>query len=270
MVCCFQSIYWEDFTERGCYQCAEIFKTTFLKNSEIDTIFFSDGYNLAKKHLENGVTISKFLDLSEELYASIDSLMNAFISRCLREGKTVDCRKGCSICCSQAVLSLPYEVLYLFHYIRENFTDEKIHEIKEKTFIKNEVTKDMKVMEFLHYKYPCPLLMEGICIVYKARPMACRTYISSGKDGCIDEYHNPSDTNIFPDLYAFTIRAGRMINEGIAAYLTQKQIFPAEGQIESMLFTAFERENTFDCWIKGENIFQKRNYSEDEIIYLHN
>jgi len=241
-----------------------------LQNTEIDTIFFSDGYNLAKKHLEEEISISNLLDLSKELYASIDALMSAFISRCLREGKTVDCRKGCSICCSQAVLSLPYEVLYLFHYIRENLTDKKIQEIKEITSMKNEVTKDMKVMEFLHYKYPCPLLMKGICIAYKARPMACRTYISSGKEGCIDEYRNPSDMNIFPDLYEFTIRAGRMINEGIGAYLTQKRIFPTEGQIESMLFTAFERQDIFDCWIKGENVFQKRDYSEDEIMYLHN
>jgi Fe-S-cluster containining protein len=104
--------------------------------------------------------------------------------------------------------------------------------------MKNEVTKGMKVMEFLHYKYPCPLLMKGICIAYKARPMTCRTYISSGKDGCNEEYRNPSDMNIFPDLYEFTIRAGRMINEG------------TEGQIESMLFTAFERQDTLNVIIQ--------------------
>lgn len=76
--------------------------------------------------------------------------------------------------------------------------------------------------------------------------------------------------DIFPDLYAFTIRAGRMINEGISAYLIEKQIFPTEWQIESMLLTCFEREDTFDSWIKGENIFQKRNYSDDEVVYLNN
>jgi Fe-S-cluster containining protein len=244
--------------------------TTDLKNTEIDMIFFSDGYNLAKKHLEEEITISNLLNLSEELYASTDILMDAFISRCLREGKTVDCKKGCSTCCSQAVLSLPYEVLFLFHYITENFAEKEIQEIKGRISMKNEVTQGMKVMEFLHYKSPCPLLVKGMCIAYKARPMACRTYISSGKDGCIEEYRNPSDMNIFPDLYEFTIRAGRMINEGIGAYLTQKQIFPTEGQIESMLFTSFERQDAFDFWIKGENIFQKRNYSDDEIIYLNN
>jgi Fe-S-cluster containining protein len=241
-----------------------------LRNTEIDTVFFSDGYNLAKKHLEKEITVPNFLNLSGELYEAIDGLMDSFISRCLKEGKKVDCKKGCYLCCCQAVLALPYEVLFLFHYIRKNLTEKERQLIKDKTIRKNEVTRGMKAMEFLHYKSPCPLLNNGVCMAYKARPMACRTYISSDKRGCADEYNNPSKVDIFPDLYAFTIRGGRMINEGISAYLIEKQIFPTEWQIESMLLTCFEREDTFDIWIKGENIFQKRNYSDNEVFYLNN
>jgi Fe-S-cluster containining protein len=210
------------------------------------------------------------MDLTGKLYVSIDSLMDSFISRCQQEGKNVDCRKGCSPCCCQAVLTLPHEILFLFGYIKENLNEMEIKLIRKNAYMKDEVTKNMKVMEFLYHKSPCPLLINDICIAYRARPLACRTYISSSRDGCIREYHNPSDLDIFPDLYDFTIQAGRMINEGFCAFLSEKQIFPTEWQIESMIMTAFERKDAFDSWISGKNVFQKRKYSDEEIIYLNN
>jgi Fe-S-cluster containining protein len=241
-----------------------------LKNSEIDSIFFSDGYNLAKKYLEEKITIENLLALSGNVYESIDGLMDSFISRCRKEGKNVDCSKGCSICCCQAVLVLPYEILTLFNHLSKNLSDNDIQALSERAHHRDEVTKNMKVMEFLNYKSPCPLLINDSCIAYSARPMACRTYISSSKEGCVKEYHNPADHDIFPDLYEFTIRAGRMINEGICVYLTEKKILTTEWQIESMLITAFEMKDSFERWIAGENVFQKRNYSDEEIYWLNN
>jgi Fe-S-cluster containining protein len=241
-----------------------------LKNTEIDSIFFSDGYNLARKYLQEKITLENLLALSGNIYESIDGLMNSFISRCGKERKNVDCRKGCSICCCQAVLALPYEILFLFDHISKNLSGKEIQAVMERAYLRDKVTKRMKVMEFLHYKSPCPLLINDICIAYSARPMACRTYISSSREGCLNEYHNPADHDIFPDLYEFTIRAGRMINEGICAYLTEKKLLSAEWQIESMLITAFETKDSFDRWISGENIFYKRNYSDEEIFWLNN
>jgi Fe-S-cluster containining protein len=241
-----------------------------LKNTEIDTIFLSDGYNLAKKYLEKEITLENLLALSGYIYESIDGLMDSFISRCGKEGKNVDCRKGCSICCCQAVLALPYEILFLFDSISKNLSGKEIQAVMERAYLRNEATKRMKVMEFLNYKSPCPLLINDICIAYSARPMACRTYISSSREGCLKEYHNPADHDIFPDLYEFTMRAGRMINEGVCAFLAEKNILSSEWQIESMLITAFEIKDSFDRWISGKNVFQKRNYSDEEIYWLNN
>jgi Fe-S-cluster containining protein len=241
-----------------------------MLNSEIDTIFFSDGYNLAAKHLEAGLNTVNLTAMSCEAYEAVDLLMDSFISRCRREGKLVDCHEGCPLCCCQAVLALPYEILFIFNFINKNLPAKELQEIRERAASRDEVTKKMTAMEFLHYKSPCPLLMNERCIAYEARPMACRTYISSSRDGCALEYDNPADLDIFPDLYGFTIRAGRMINEGICAYLTEKKIIPSEWQIESMLTTAFKTEGSFDRWLSGENAFQNRNYSDQEIMWLNN
>ena len=100
--------------------------------------------------------------------------------------------------------------------------------------------------------------------------MACRTYISSRVDGCIEEYHNPKDVNIYPDLYDFTIRAGRMINEGICNYLFENNIPSPEWQIESGLLTTFEDKDAIEKWLRGENIFQTRDLTIEELTYIDN
>ena len=128
----------------------------------------------------------------------------------------------------------------------------------------------MTVREFLHYKSPCPLLEQGNCLAYEARPMACRTYISSSVDSCIEEYHNPLDPEIFPDLYGFTLRVGRMINEGICNFLFENNIPATEWQIESALLTACEEKDAFTRWLNGEDIFRKRDYTIEEFAYLDN
>jgi Fe-S-cluster containining protein len=153
-------------------------------------------------------------------------------------------------------------------YINKNLSKNDRAGIYDRAINKDHITKHMKVQEFLSYKAPCPLLKNGICMVYEVRPMACRTYLSSSSTGCKTEYDHPKEIDIFPDLYEFPIRAGRMINEGISAYLIENQISPTEWLIESSLHTAMTDDRAFERWLKGKNIFQKRNYSDEEIRYL--
>ena len=236
--------------------------------SEIDKIFFSDGYKLAKEQIGNIFTYESMLRMSYVLYDEVDSLIDSFSKRCQLERKQVDCRKGCYVCCCQTVLVLPYEAFYIVSFIQNNLNKNDRDLIFDRIIKKDNITREMKVQEFLSYKDPCPLLKNGICMVYEARPMACRTYLSSSSGGCKTEYDHPKEMDIFPDLYEFPIRAGRMMNEGIAAYLIENQIPTTEWQIESSLRTAFDNITAFERWSNGENIFQKRNYSEEEIQYL--
>jgi len=239
-------------------------------HSEIDKIFFTDGYNLATEFLDTGITRENLLKMSESIYDSMDQLIDVFVQRCHKEKKSVECKKDCYLCCCQAVLVLPYEILYLYRFLKENMNRKDLAAILHRAKKKDEMTGKMKAQEFLHYKSPCPLLDNGSCLAYDARPMACRTYISSRLDGCIEEYHNPKDVNVFPDLYEFTIRAGRMINEGICNYLFENNIPSPEWPIESGLQTTFEDKEAVDKWLSGENIFQKRDFTIEELTYIDN
>ena len=235
----------------------------------IRQIFFRDGYRLACDILGKELSGNSVLFLTRKLYSEINSLLDSFVARCSAENRRVDCRQGCSFCCHQAVLIVPYEAFYLEKYISDNFVEDRRQRIIKRIREKDSITSRMKVQEFLHHKSPCPFLEEDCCIVYPARPMACRIYLSEDRTNCEYEYQHPSETDYFPGLYEFPLYAGRMMNEGICAWLQEKKIYPTEWQLESSVNTILANSDCLDRWLGGENIFQTRNYSDAEISYLH-
>jgi hypothetical protein len=153
-------------------------------------------------------------------------------------------------------------------YIEENLQPDLINKIRRQIRDKNLLTSRMKVQEFLHFKSPCPMLHGDSCIIYPARPMACRIYLSSDVASCRHEYYHPSETDYFPGLYEFPLLAGRMMNEGICAWLREYRIHPFEILMESALSTVLDNDDCFNRWVSGEHIFQTREYDAGEIDYL--
>jgi|GEM_PF-309752 Fe-S-cluster containining protein len=235
----------------------------------IDPIFFRDGYLLAGAIMGHELSGKSLLFLTRKLYSEINSLTDSFIGRCRLENRRVDCRQGCSFCCHQAVLIVPHEAFYMEHYMRESIGEGLRGKITERIREKDRVTCLMKVQEFLHYKAPCPFLEDDCCTIYPARPMACRIYLSEDSHSCEYEFSHPSDRDYFPGLYEFPLHAGRMMNEGICAWLQEKKIYTTEWQLESSMNTILNTDDCLGKWLGGENIFQTRNYSDAEISYLH-
>jgi len=236
--------------------------------AEAGKAFYKDGWYLADEILGKEMSLRCLYYLSRKVYTETNSLLESFTNRCIKENRRVDCHEGCSWCCIQAVLILPYEAFYLMNYIEENLEAELKKKVHKQIRDKNRVTGRMKVQEFLHFKSPCPMLKEDACLIYPARPMACRIYLSSDVDSCQYEFHHPSETDYFPGLYEFPLHAGRMMNEGICAWLRENRIHPYECRMESALITVLDEDDCFNRWVSGENLFQVREYDADEVSYL--
>jgi hypothetical protein len=89
--------------------------------------------------------------------------------------------------------------------------------------------------EILNSKFPCPLLENGACSAYPARPMACRIYLSSDVNTCLKFYREPEDETTYPALLDFPMRAGRMMNEGFKAALKAHGINIQEFRIDQKM-----------------------------------
>ena len=202
--------------------------------SEQDQAFYNDGYQLGKQAMLKTGEKSLFESI-KSMYQGIDDLIEALSQMALRQGINIDCKKGCAWCCKQAVFANSYEVHYLGKYIVENFSSEEKEKITNKATSKHEKTKDLNEQDGYNFKGDCPLLKNGSCSAYEARPMACRIYLSQKVSSCIQYYKTPEDESNYPALLDFPLQAGKMMNEGFTDALKEGGTFTAEFKLEDGL-----------------------------------
>lgn len=208
--------------------------------SEHDRAFYSDGYSLSQSVVEKEMTRAAIREATETLYHSMDDFLSSFIKMAQQNNKPAQCRRGCSYCCHQPVYAVNHEFYYLFDYIRKHFSENQIKSLKQKAIEKHQALRKVSSLKKKHFKAPCPLLLDGACSAYEARPMACRIYLSTNLQSCIDEFEHPDKTEGFPDLLEFPLRAGRMLNEGFVAGLKEGGLKAKELTVEAGLLAFWD------------------------------
>jgi Fe-S-cluster containining protein len=203
--------------------------------TENDRIFYSDGYKLAQSAIQQGFSEESLFSAIELLYEAIDGLNDSILDLAKRQQIGVACHKGCHWCCHQAVYANSYELHFLSAQIKKNFSQDELLELIRQTEAKYIQTAKLTENERLIFKSPCPLLKNGSCSMYSARPMACRIYLSTKLDTCLEFFNHPENEENFPALIDFPLRAGRMMNEGFRAALKEIGIETAEFRLEEGL-----------------------------------
>ncbi len=205
------------------------------KFTAVEKAFYSDGYLLGMKVVESGLSQNILFSSISEMYSAIDELINSVSTLAQKHNQSIHCKKGCEYCCHQPVFALEYEMQYLNSFIKERFSDKRQNEIGEKADENRFNLIDLDKTQILNSKQPCPLLKNGTCSAYEARPMACRIYLSTDVNSCITFYDKPKDKSSFPALLDFPMRAGRMMNEGFKAALKTKVLVMKEFRIDEKI-----------------------------------
>jgi Fe-S-cluster containining protein len=210
--------------------------------TENDRLFYEDGFNLAQSAIDQGLSNSTLFSAIESLYAAIDGMNDSIVALAQRQNMKVACQKGCHWCCHQAVYANSYELHFLSEKIKTRFSTQKISDWVQSADGKLAVTSKMNEQELANYKAPCALLENGACSVYDARPMACRIYLSTKVETCLEFYKHPENENNYPALIELPLRAGRMMNEGFMAALKAHGIETAEFRLEQGLSIVLKNE----------------------------
>ena len=210
--------------------------------NETDRIFYEDGYKLARTAAQNELNTESLFRAIEGLYHAIDGLNDSILALAERQGIGVARRKGCHWCCHQPVFANSYEIHYLSEKMKEHFSEGELAFIRQNCEAKNKAVSELAEEQVLNYKSPCPLLKEGACSIYFARPMACRIYLSTNLQSCIEFYKNPANEESYPALMEFPLRAGRLMNEGFTAALKEAGVETAEFRIENGLLIALSQK----------------------------
>lgn len=202
----------------------------------LENAFYSDGYKIGTAVCESGFQEDALYSAVAEMYLAIDGFIDMLTEYAGKSNQPVDCKKGCEWCCHQPVFALQHETDYLRYFIETHFDEEQKQKIADKAEKKKQAFGFLQEKELLNAKFPCPLLENGACVAYEARPMACRIYLSYNVKSCLRFFHQPSDSESIPNLLEIPLRAGRMINEGFKAALKLYGYETKEFRIEEKLF----------------------------------
>jgi Fe-S-cluster containining protein len=224
-----------------------------MEQKEIKRIFYRDGYRLAQDHLGQEVSASNLLRAIDQLYRSVDELLASFLGRTAAEGVPAHCKKRCSWCCYQEVFAVTHEFLYLREHVLRNLSAKEQADILEKAGEKVKRTMNRTMEERLKVRYACPFLVDGSCLTYGARPMACRIYLSSSVSSCKLEHDQPENGRSMPELFEFPLLAGRMLNEGFVACLKLLGLRTSELPLEQGYASVVRLDQTMEGWIGGRS-----------------
>ena len=223
-----------------------------MEQKEIDLIFYRDGYRMAQRYLDQELSPVQVGEAIKALYAGIDELLEAFLHRASEDGQPVSCKKSCAWCCHQEVFAITHEFLYLSNYVQRHLSEADRNVVLERARDKVKISMNKSVEEQLKIRSACPFLESNSCMVYEARPMACRIYLSASVSSCKKEHDHPSDKRSFPGLFDFPLRAGRMMNEGFVAWLKKAGLQVSELPIEQGYSTMVTMGQSMKQWLSSK------------------
>jgi Fe-S-cluster containining protein len=126
-------------------------------------------------------TPANALSLIQEVYRFTDDML----SGCLLKSETqLPCKQGCFWCCYLRVKVTPLEVMGLVAYVRAHLEPGEISALRQRLIRTDDITRGMDGYQRLGAKQLCPLLVDGSCLAYPVRPIACRVYHSLNLSDC--------------------------------------------------------------------------------------
>ncbi len=119
-----------------------------------------------------------------QLMLEIRRVCDEMIAGCLAKGVQPACQKGCAACCNLRVTVTPLEIMAIVNHLETCFSPGEISIFTARIAAADRVTRGLSALQRLQAQVVCPLLEDGICTVYPARPVACRVYHALAQSDC--------------------------------------------------------------------------------------
>jgi Fe-S-cluster containining protein len=164
----------------------------------------------------------------------------------------IACAKGCNYCCHTFVAITAPEAFRLAEAVRSMKTAGM-----EPDSIRARAQPLIGVSpaDRMGAKFPCPLLVEGGCSVYRERPLVCRQATSTNLAACIDEFEGRN-------LAARIPISGVHLQHASNAHMTLLGAMRAAGfptdalELAAALEVVLAAPDAEARWLRGEDVFK--------------
>lgn len=120
----------------------------------------------------------------------------------------IACHKGCPSCCSLRVGATTPEVLLIAVYLQMTAPALRKHGIDLIRALRDADSRTRGFDENARVvlREACPFIVQGVCVIHRVRPLACRGHASHDKLACVEAAAGQRDEVPFSDAHR-TVRA---------------------------------------------------------------
>ncbi len=166
----------------------------------------------------------------------------------------IGCAEGCAYCCHLKVIATPTEVIALADELRASLTPEQLQALRERVAAASALTRGATAEERARARVPCPVLVEGRCAGYAARPLHCAGANSFDPSACQRAFERP-DEEVPIGHYPAQRLAADALAAGLSRGLLRARLDGRMVELVAGLLVALDLEDAEARWRAGEPVF---------------
>lgn len=164
------------------------------------------------------------------------------------------CAAGCCFCCHLPVDLTPIEALGIVLYLREALAPDEFAVAVERIAATAARVRGLSYEEHAQAKVPCALLVDGKCVAYPRRPLACRAWLSTSVARCEDMLEG-DPLAILPPLDTEAYNAIWKVAHDVMHGTTAAGLEGGSYELHSALSRALALPEAIQQWLNGEAVF---------------
>lgn len=162
----------------------------------------------------------------------------------------VACRKGCASCCELRVTALAPEVFVLASYLRATAPALQQHGIDLIAALRQADAatrgRDETARVALHRR--CAFVVKGVCLIHRARPLACRGHASHDRRACADAAAGRATEVPFSGPH---LMVRMLLQSALQAALRQQGLAWGAYELNHALVLALDAPDAHTAWLQG-------------------
>lgn len=175
-------------------------------------------------------------------------------------GGRIACQAGCSWCCQMRVTLTVPEVARLTQRLHCN--PRELEQLQGMVKAVDNLTHGLNDEERGALRVECPLLQDGKCTAYDARPLECRGYNSRDANACrlANQKYHDWDVPMFFAQYSIHKQMQAGILRALHCLGFRVEIL----ELNAALSISLGKADVFDLWLEGEDIFRCAQIATDD------
>lgn len=145
------------------------------------------------------------------------------------QGVAPSCKLGCCHCCRYHIVANVAEAHTLAQYVKRELSADQIDALQMRTRQWHEWDHSRPgryrsawvggQTDLSHYDPACPLLVDGACLAYPARPVVCRTHFVRSDPLACFAANDPESTQDPPVVLTSIVKAGQPSSLAMRDYI---------------------------------------------------